>query len=349
MRQQSYYYLNNRKYLTLDTNLGSLMQEIANFFGHRARRKVTLVTPSGQDVFKSTYVEEATKILLRYNPAMQEKDVDQMMSVKSIDDIDSLDWIQNDKTKEWLIFLDNDDMTHMYAKYQRSILKYFGKEDMVESFLQRVFKRDILIGFDPDDVFKESVQRAIDSPDRYDDWKTKPTSKDCSYDILFFMTEYAKEETAFRYIKQKFNIHSDKNVEELAGVLVYKVGFISPLIGMLEYMEEHHGYDKTEFIGLVFHQPENHSMAALYALYDFWQLMKETPGFVQKLKDHEDWDYYDTYKEFEFTLPLVVDVYENGYNHANIVKIRDYWTEVEFLYRRRTRIPYLLNAVKPLV
>jgi hypothetical protein len=119
-------------------------------------------------------------------------------------------------------------------------------------------------------------------------------------------------------------------------------------MGILEYLNSKGDmtYEKLALIRGVW-QNENRAQA-LYMLNGFIQYVGTVPGLVDKLKEHESWEYYEVYRELRRSLPLSVAFLEGGFDQLNKDEVRDMWAEIEFLYRRRARIPYLLWSVKPL-
>jgi hypothetical protein len=149
-------------------------------------------------------------------------------------------------------------------------------------------------------------------------------------------------------LKEKFSIHSEKLVHEMIQQMAIKTSFVSPIVGILTYLSSigDTTYDRKSFIQGVW-QNKNRTQA-LYLLHGFIKYVGSVDGLVDKLKAHPSWEYYEVYRELERSLPLSVAFLEGGFDALNGEEIRDQWAEIEFLYRRRARIPYLLWAVKPL-
>jgi hypothetical protein len=346
MRQQSYYYLNNKKYVSLVSNLGSLLQEITNFYQQQDRRKIILVSPDNSEVLMNSVIVSAKATVAKYNPIVTDVEVAGMFESKNFSDVDNLEYLNNDE-KGFLMFFTAGDMVNVHKKYSKALLKSIGEESRINDFMTKVYKRDVLVGYDPDGEFKESVTNIADFNESYEDHAASPSSKFWSYDILFYVNDVAPNELVLAYLKEKFTIHGMKNINEQLATFIQKVTYISPLIGMLDHLEEYHGYDKLSFIATVFHQ--DNPVMAVYALKELWVLMENTPGFIDLLINHEDWDYYETYREYNITWPMMIKLIEQGYTDTTVEYVRNYWDQVEFLHRRKSRIPYLMHSVFPLV
>lgn len=345
MRQQSYYYLNNKKYVGLLSNMDSLLTEVSNFYQHQARRKVVVVIPDNSMLMEHTVLDTARETLLKYNPLLDESQMNTLFEIKQFSEVDNLNYLNNDEKVFLLFFVDMEMMT-VYKKYQKALLKSIGEEARISDFLPLVFKRDVLVSYDPDGSFKAAVANSDSITGSYEDYPEVPGSKLWSYDILFFVNDHIPCEVILTYLKEKFTIHGMKNINEMLSQFIQKVTYISPLIGMLEFMEKYHGYDKQAFIARVFHQ--DNPIVAVYSLKEFWDLMDATPGMIEKMQNHEDWDYYETYREYGITWNMMIRLAEQGYTDTTVQYVRNYWDQVEFLHRRKQRIPYLMNSVWPL-
>ena len=346
MRQQSYYYLNNKKYVALLTNLDSLLQEITNFYQQQARRRIVIVIPDDAHLIEESVVSAARTILVKYNPIISDDQIGEMFETKHFSEVDNLAYLNNDD-KVFLMFFTPGQMVDVHRRYSLALLKSINEEARIIDFMEKVYKRDVLVGFDPGNQFKSCVERISFFSGSYEDYSEPPGSKMWSYDLLFYVNDVAPNELILSYLKEKFTIHGLKNINEQLATFIQKVTYISPLIGMIEHLEEHHGFDKNRFLATVFHQ--DNPVMALYALKDLWVLMENIEGFVDLLQNHEDWDYYETYREYNLTWPMMIKLVEQGYTDTTIEYVRNYWDQVEFLHRRKSRIPYLLHSVFPLV
>ncbi|MCS5589323.1 MAG: hypothetical protein NZ824_05080 [Candidatus Thioglobus sp.] len=345
MRQQSYYYLNNKKYVTLASNLDSLLTEINTFYETSTKRKIVFVVGDDVSLLEGGVIDAMKAVVLKHSPLTTDDTIDGLFEVKEFSEIDNLNYLNNDE-KVFLAFFNEFQMVNVYKKYSKALLKSLDNEALVNDFLAKVFARDLLVGFDKGSVFSKAVEDSKEYEESYDDYPNFPGSKLWSYDMLFFCNDNFSNDKVLAMLKEKFSIHGAKNINEQMSTLVTKVSYISPLIGILDYLEKNHSYDKDSFITTVWQQ-DNYSLA-LYTLRDLWNTMESTEGFIEKLQNHSNWDYYETYREYKNTIPMMIDIHEQGYNNANVDSIREYWDEVEFLHKRKSRIPYLMHSVQPL-
>lgn len=356
MLAQSYLYLNNKKYATALTNLDSLMEEVSSFYSQSStQRKVIIVSSEGVDIAEDTVKDAVSKTIKKFNPSLtSDADLSLMLDFKGIEEVGTKEYIENDN-KEFLVFMRSDDLYTTYFKYVDSVLSpvegYDGSERL-KDYAMHVLRRDIDFSFTDfltDDYIKSIIDSIFNDNNRLEP-QTVPSSKSFSYDLLFYMNDHWPENpVSLGMLKEKFTIHSEKLVHEMVQQMAIKTSFVSPIMGILDYLASigDTTYDRDTVIRGVW-QNKNRS-EALYLLNGFIQYVETVPGLVDKLKAHESWEYYEVWRELKRSLPLSVAFLEGGFDALNGDEIRDQWAEIEFLYRRRARIPYLLWSVRPLV
>ena len=352
MLAQSYLYLNNKKYATAASNLDSLMEEVSSFYSISPnRRKVVIVGSEGAEVIQTQFKETAIDIVKRFNPTIDDDTIDSVLSFVSYEDVDNLEYLDNDD-KVFLAFVKEEDLYTIYFKYVDSVFSSVDgyDKDRLKDFAMHVLRRDIDFSFldkITDDFILNIIDEALTNP--YPP-ETVPSSRKFSYDLLFYMNDHMKENTvSLPMLKEKFSIHSTKLVHEMVQQMAIKTSFVSPIMGILDHLASTGDttYDRDTVIRGVW-QNTNRS-EALYLLNGFIQYVGTVDGLVDKLKAHESWEYYEVYRELDRSLPLSIAFLEGGFDALNHDDVRDMWAEIEFLYRRRSRIPYLLWSVKPLV
>ena len=352
MLAQSYLYLNNKKYATAASNLDSLMEEVSSFYSISPnRRKVIIVNPNGSSVVEQQFKTTVIEIVKRFNPTINDETIDSVVSFVSFDSVNNLEYLDNDD-KVFLAFVNEEDLYSVYFKYVDSVFSSVEGYDIdrLKDFAMKVLRRDIDFSF-LDHITDDYILNIIDgiSSDPYPR-DSNPSSRKFSYDLLFYMNDHMKENTvSLPMLKEKFAIHSTKLVHEMVQQMAIKTSFVSPIMGILDYLASTGDttYDRDTVIRGVW-QNKNRS-EALYLLNGFIQYIGTVDGLVDKLKAHDSWEYYEVYRELVRSLPLSVAFLEGGFEALNHDDVREMWAEIEFLYRRRARIPYLLWSVKPLV
>jgi hypothetical protein len=143
-------------------------------------------------------------------------------------------------------------------------------------------------------------------------------------------------------LSEKYSIHSSKLVSEAVQSTISRSSIIAPLIGIVDYLIDQGDttYDKQSFIDSIWYQ-ENNTLV-LYTLRDFIVYVGSVDGLVDKLKNHQSWEYYDIYFDLQHSLPLLINFLE-GKSVSSIDK-----TDVEFFHRRAKRIPYIFWTVEPI-
>jgi hypothetical protein len=138
-------------------------------------------------------------------------------------------------------------------------------------------------------------------------------------------------------------------INEVITMLQSKIGYISVINNIIDWFTTQGDttWNKTQFVQDTF-QNKNRMMA-LYALRDFWAAVGDNAVLMDLINNHEEWEYEEVYKEFAKTIPIVVQIAEGGFNFASNEQLRSAWSEVEFFYKRKARIPYLLFKILPLV
>lgn len=355
MLAQSYLYLTNRKYATSLSNLDSLMEEVSSFYSQsETPRKVVIVSMDGVPAEQRSIKDVVVKTLKKFNPTVTtDSDMSSILEFKNMNDVNSKEYIENNN-KEFLVFVHEDDLYTLYFKYVDHIFSTVNgySVDKLKDYAMHVLRRDIDFSFTDfltDDYIKGIIDKMFADNNKFAACSS-PSSKCFSYDLLFYMNDHMPNNTvSLPILKEKFSIHSVKLVHEMVQQMAIKTSFVSPIMGILNYLASigDTTYDRDTVIRGVW-QNENRS-EALYLLNGFIQYIDTVPGLVDKLKNHESWEYYEVWRELKRSLPLSVAFLEGGFEALNGPEMRDQWAEIEFLYRRRARIPYLLWSVKPLV
>lgn len=315
-------------------------------------RKMVLVAPEGHSQVRDSYVNTLLTDYPNANP--------DMLSFTTTDQINTWEYLSNND-KEFLLFDDALDLIRVYAKYIASLLQTATNKDVkdvVKDFLKLVFQRDIT--YATYTTFTENdINGCVEDVYAKNEWHNMgtPSSKHWGYDILFFINDKYNENETYaeinlvtqNHLREKFTVHSEKMIDEVIGMLQNKIGYISVINGIIDWFHANgnSSWDKVQFVKDTF-QNKNR-MQALYVLRDFWNDVGNNAELLELINNHEDWEYEEVYKEFAKTIPIVVQIAEGGFNFANNEALRNAWSEVEFFYKRKSRIPYLLFKVKPLV
>lgn len=354
MLAQSYLYINNKKYVTSVSNMDSLMEEVSSFYSQSDNpRSIVLVKPTGDTVMEDSYLDVAKNTISKFNPVITNEGLGKLISFKDMAEVDTLEYLNNED-KVFLVFLEDNDLYSTYFKYVENVVGGVSgfNQEVLKDYAMKVLRRDIDFSFD-DDLTDEYILGIIDSLYEENSFHEKVAgvqdSRKWSYDLLFYMNDHMpNQKVSLPLLKEKFSIHSNKLVHEMVQQMAIKTSFVSPIMGILEYLNAKGDmtYEKNALIRGVW-QNENRAQA-LYMLNGFIQYVGTVPGLVDKLKEHESWEYYEVYRELRRSLPLSVAFLEGGFDQLNKDEVRDMWAEIEFLYRRRARIPYLLWSVKPL-
>jgi hypothetical protein len=347
---ESFYYINNKKYLGKSSSMVSALAE-SPWTGDQTR-KLVLVAPEGHSQVQQSYTDT---LLADYPNA----NVD-MITFTNTNVIDTWEYLSNND-KEFLLFDDALDLVRVYAKYIASLLKTTTDKDVkevVKDFLKVVFQRDII--YSTYTTFNENdINGCVEDVYAENKWHNivNPGSKHWGYDILFFINDKYNENDTYAeinavtqaHLREKFTVHSEKMIDEVIGMLQNKIGYISVINGIIDWMHanDNTAWDKVQFVKDTF-QNKNR-MQALYTLRDFWNDVGSNAELMELINNHEEWEYEEVYKEFAKTIPIVVQIAEGGFNFATNEALRNAWSEVEFFYKRKSRIPYLLFKVKPLV
>jgi hypothetical protein len=347
---ESFYYINNKKYLGKSSSMVTALAE-SPWSGDQSRSLV-LVAPEGHSQVQQSYIDTLLTDYPNANP--------DMITFTNTNEINTWEYLSNND-KEFLLFDDAFDIIDVYAKYIASLLKTTTSGDVkqiVKDFLKLVFKRDIEYAtythFTLDDV--DARVESVFAKNEWHDMGT-PNSKHWGYDILFFINDrYNQDETyaeinavTQNHLREKFTVHSEKMIFEVISMLQTKIGYISVINNIIDWMhsQDNNNWDKVQFVKDTF-QNKNR-MQALYVLRDFWDEVGNNAELMSIINNHEDWEYEDVYNEFARTIPVIIKVAEGGFNFATNEELSNVWKEVEFFYKRKSRIPYLLFNVAPLV
>lgn len=347
---ESFYYINNKKYLGKSSSMVTALAESPWAGGQT--RSLVLVAPEGHSQVQQSY----TDTLLADYPNADPN----MLTFTTTDQINTWDYLSNND-KEFLLFDDVLDMVSVYAKYIASLLKTTTDKDVkpvVKEFLNLVFQRDITYATYTT-INENDINGCVEEVFAKNEWHNiqRPGSKHWGYDILFFINDKYNENETYAeinavtqaHLREKFTIHSDKMIFEVIAMLQTKIGYISVINNIIDWFNANGNteWEKVQFVKDTFQNTNR--MQALYVLRDFWNAVGTNQELMTLINNHEEWEYEEVYKEFAKTIPIVVQIAEGGFNFATNEALRNAWSEVEFFYKRKSRIPYLLFKVKPLV
>ena len=348
---ESFYYINNKKYIGRSTASVSAITE-RPFTGDQTRA-VKIVLPDGHSAVENSY----TGAIQEEIPSAPSD----IVTFVEYSEVDSLEYILS-SNKEFLLFDDTSEFFKFYAKYTASLLKTTTDKDVkqiTKDFLKLVTTRDFeyaeMANYTETDL-DAAVEEVFLNGDFYDIPATVG-SKHWGYDILFFINDRYQENetyaeinnTTTAHLREKFTIHSDKMIFEVVSMLQTKIGYISVINNIIDWFNANKNSDwnKVQFVKDTF-QNKNR-MQALYVMRDFWRDVGANEELMTLINNHDEWEYEEVYKEFAKTIPIVVQIAEGGFNFASNESLRNAWSEVEFFYKRKSRIPYLLFKVQPLV
>lgn len=349
---ESFYYISNKKYIGRSTAMLSALSE-SPWSGVQSRR-ITVVMPDGHSAVQESY----TNALTSEFPLIG--NVEDVVNFVNYSDIDSWEYINNN-TKEFLLFDSPEEFLKIFAKYTASLLKTTTDKDVkevVKDFIKLATTRDVTYATYAD-YNHSHIDAAVEEVYAENNFYNIPnaTSKFWGYDILFFINDkydanetYAEiNETTTAHLREKFTVHSDKMIFEVISMLQSKIGYVSVINNIIDWFNANGNteWDRIQFVRDVFQNTNR--MQAMYRLRDFWDAVGSNEELMALIDNHEEWEYEEVYKEFARTIPIVVQIAEGGFNFANNKALRDAWSEVEFFYKRKSRIPYLLFKILPLV
>ena len=348
---ESFYYISNKKYLGRTTAMLSAVSE-SPYSGSQTRL-VKIVMPNGHSAVEQSYFDT----LNNEYPLANAED---LISFANVEDIDSWEYLSNND-KEFLLFDDPDDFLRIYTKYTASLLMTATSNDVklvTKDFLKLATLRDVT--YATESYFEEKdIEAAVEDVFLKNEFYSIPnaSSKHWGYDILFYINDKYNENDTYAeinkvtssHLREKFTLHSDKMIFEVISMLQTKIGYISVINGIIDWFNANgnNEWNKVQFVKDTFQNTNR--MQALYVLRDFWNAVGSNQELMTLINNHSEWEYEEVYKEFAKTIPIVVQIAEGGFNFASNESLRNAWSEVEFFYKRKSRIPYLLFKVKPLV
>lgn len=348
MIEQSCYYLNNKKYVTSILSLDGLMEEVASFYSDtNTKRKVVIVGHGTDSIIEESFKNTIKNSIKKFNPIVDDASVSELVSFKSYADVDDIGYLNN-SDKVFILFTNEEDMLRIYLKYSDWLLREVDgyNEITLKDFAVRVFWRDIVYSSRTvitDTLVYGAVATVFENDDRYPASGSVQSGRFWSYDVLFYMEDHMPGNTLSNtLLSEKYSIHSSKLVSEAVQSTISRSSIIAPLIGIVDYLIDQGDttYDKQSFIDSIWYQ-ENNTLV-LYTLRDFIVYVGSVDGLVDKLKNHQSWEYYDIYFDLQHSLPLLINFLE-GKSVSSIDK-----TDVEFFHRRAKRIPYIFWTVEPI-
>jgi hypothetical protein len=348
---ESFYYINNKKYIGKSSAMTSAISE-SPFNGDQTRT-VKIVMPDEHLAVEQSYEDALHADYPRASAGMIE--------YANLSDVDTIEYLGN-TNKEYLLFENATEFLEFFAKYTASLLRTTTEHDVkqvTKDFIKLVTSRDneysTLSNYSTVDI--DAAVEAVYTANVFYEFTGPVTSKWWGYDILFFINDRYNRDATYeeinltttKHLREKFTVHSETMINEVITMLQSKIGYISVINNIIDWFTAQGDttWNKTQFIQDTF-QNKNRMMA-LYSLRDFWVAVGDNAVLMDLINNHEEWEYEEVYKEFAKTIPIVVQIAEGGFNFASNEQLRSAWSEVEFFYKRKARIPYLLFKILPLV
>jgi hypothetical protein len=341
---QSLYYINNKHYLSIFSNIESIIEDSMKFYNEKKRREIIIATDLSNPDAVATFRTVLLGFLVPYDHNVTNNDLN--IHYKFIDESEITAEYFKSLGKKIVVFTNPEKMVEIYTRYSKAQLIHLGKGDMLDGFIRQIYTRDIELS-SLDDITPELLNKVLNK--ELDEMNVDFSNEDgklWGFDIMFYIQDVLKEDTPTvvqDMINLKFNIHSDNIIEELISHLIRQYQFYSVITNMLDYLvEKNSSINKERFISEIF--KNNNKVMSLYKLKDLWDLIENTEGTIERITNHSDWEYLETFTEFKRTIGLSLELLNRGITN----NIKEHWGEIEFLSKRRPRIPYLFFKVKPL-
>ena len=359
---QNLYYLNNKKYVTNQSNLDTVFFEFSSFYHTKNPRKMVFVQPSDDRSHRGTFDTEAIERLIT-DKFPRERVVTEY---KNWADVDDIDYLQN-SDKCVLIFVDEYDQLTLLARYVAGLIKCSGYypdhtdeqfRDMAADFVDKIIEADWMFNFVSEYLESEESISDVEQycKDQIDDHgfydNTFRNGANFSYDLLFYLNDHHRCSQVQGLIKEKFTIHAQTMVKDVMEHFTSRRHYMAYFLSVLDWMNAN-GYsvNKHEWVKDVYLKRANQGnyAQAFYIMEETWNEVKDDPAFIAAHQDKADadadgWEYMDLYTEFKNAFPIVRKVLQGDYDMDNLTAdIKLINTDVQFFSKRQNRIPYLIH------
>jgi hypothetical protein len=355
---QSFYYLTNKKYISNITNFDNVITELNAYYTTGNPRTVVLVHPSPKD---------GEEVQLMPAPYEQKADSYRLglsgdLVFRNFSDVVNSDYIQN-SDKEFLLFSDEEDMLHAYARYVAGLLSasgfYNDSEtsvadiacDFIESIIQADFTLTLMYSSEIMNTARSVCASILADPETPAFDIVYQNGKNFSYDLLFYLNDNYPCDGVKNLIIEKFTVHSNEIARDVMEQFTSQRRDMAYILSVIDWKNANGTpMDKTEFVQAVFVDLANagNYTAAFYKLEELWNSVKDNEDFIaahtSKVNTIGGWEYNDQYNEINHLFPTVRKVLERSWDINNIsdeLKLMD--TDVQFFAKRQNRIPYLIH------
>lgn len=345
---QSLYYVNNKVYMGLFSDIESVIEDSIKFYNEKKRRKIVIVTDTS-DISATLQIKAAIlQLLIPYQKDITAKDLsDDIFEIVNEGSTD-IEFLES-YGKKIILFTNPVSLCLVFTAYVKAQMEFIGQEDQTENFLNKVFQRDIELSSMTGvtySIIKDIVSLAT-PPFKVD--FSNATGKKWSFDILFFLfTTLDKDSSEFSTVKNminiKFSIHRDVMIDELIQHMTRQYQFYAVIMNFIDYLvnEGTIAISKEDYVQAIFRN--RNSVISLYMLKDLLDMVEASETMMDRIKNHENWEYLETYNEWKRTTTMSLELASGEFSD----NIRAHWGEIEFLSKRRPRIPYLFFKVEPL-
>lgn len=357
---QSFYYLNNKKYITNVTNIGTVINELNSFYHTKTPRDIIVVHPDMEDtqLIAGEFLLEAEKV---------RSGSTDLISFVEYSEANTIEFFEN-STKAIVAYTDEGDMLKCFVRYVAGLLNasgFYADTDhdvnaIACKFIAKVVESDTLLtimttseALNNAEQYCADVLAHVDTP-RYD--VTYQNGKNFSYDLLFFLQEFYPVDAVGNLLIEKFTIHASDITKDVMQQFTAQRRDMAYICSVIDWMNEHatdsnyYATDKNEFITKVFVTPATSGNWTIpfYALHELWEKVKDDADFIaahtSKTNPINGWEYNDQYNEINHLLPTVKKVLERTWSLDTLstdLQLLD--TDVQFFSKRQNRIPYLIH------
>ena len=359
---QNLYYLNNKKYVTNQSNLDTVLHEFSSFYHTKTPRKMIFIQPSEARSTRGEWDPNSIEDLITTRIARDRV----ITEYKNFADVDDIDYLQN-SDKAVLIFTDEYDQLSVLSRYVAGLIKccgfYDNKTDdqikvMAARFIDMIVEADWMFNFISDylesdesiDDVQVYCEEQIDEHGMYDN--TYQNGANFSYDLLFYLNDHYRTAGVQNLIKEKFTIHAQTMTRDVMEHFTSRRHYMAYFLSVLDWMNDN-GYpvDKHQWVKDVYLTRANQGnyTQAFYQMEETWNRVKDDAAFIAAHQDKADqdadgWEYMDLYTEFKNVFPIVRKVLQGDYDMENLTAdIKLINTDVQFFSKRQNRIPYLIH------
>ena len=361
MNGQSLYYLNNKKYITNVTNIGTVVNELNSFYHTGNARDILVVNSSNTEV--SIINGEFTALA----ESIRSGAGDYLAFAEFADTANSA-FIQN-SDKYIIAFTDESDMLNVFSRYTAGLLDASGFyensntsiNEITADYVEAIIEADVMLTFmNESEVLNNARQYCLDTLSNSDTPAfdiTYQDGKNFSYDLLFFLNDNYPCDGVKNLIVEKFTIHSSVMAQDVMEHFTSRRHYTAYLLSVIDWMNanatdsNNYATDKQEFFKEVYVNAANSGnyTLAFYKLEQLWNKVKDDPAFIaahdaKVAESSSGWEYQDLYTEINNVFPIVKMVLESNYNMETLSEdLRMINSDVQFFTRRQNRIPYLIH------